>query len=132
MAVDDAADHVGQVGPGFDADKLASLNERRNHRPVRGSAVRAREESIFPGESQRAHAALDHVGVYLTPAVGEEQAQAGPPREGVADRLGQPALLAYQGELLAQPGLERLPQRPAARLANGASVVRRPAADLGL
>src|SRR3954469_10937359 len=51
MAVDDAADHVGQVGPGFDADKLASLNQRRNHRPVRGSAVRAREESIFPGQS---------------------------------------------------------------------------------
>src|SRR3954452_5862895 len=30
MAVDDAADHVGQVGPGFDADQLASLNQRRN------------------------------------------------------------------------------------------------------
>jgi hypothetical protein len=59
---------------------------------------------------QRAHAALDHVGVDLNPAVGEEQAQAGPPGEGVADRLSQPALLAHQGELLAQPGLERLHQ----------------------
>src|SRR3954447_48308 len=73
MAVDDAADHVGQVGPGLDADKLASLNQRRKRRPGRGAAVRAREESIFPGESQRAHAALDHVGVDLNPAVGEEQ-----------------------------------------------------------
>src|SRR3954469_25217910 len=52
MAVDDAADHVGQVvGPGLDADQLAGLNQRRNHRPVRGSAVRARKESIFPGQS---------------------------------------------------------------------------------
>src|SRR3954451_12512701 len=49
MAVDDAADHVGQVGPGFDADQLAGLNQRRNHRPVRGSAVRARKERIFSG-----------------------------------------------------------------------------------
>src|SRR4051794_2093164 len=51
MAVDDAADHVGQVGPGLDADQLAGLNQRRNHRPVLGSAVRAREECIFPGQS---------------------------------------------------------------------------------
>src|SRR3954452_7518011 len=51
MAVDDAADHVGKVGPGFDADELAGLNQRRNHRPVRGSAVRARKESIFPGHT---------------------------------------------------------------------------------
>src|SRR3954468_7991222 len=50
MAVDDAADHVSQVGPGFDPDQLAGLNQRCNHRPVRGSAVRARKESIFPGE----------------------------------------------------------------------------------
>ena len=119
MAVDDAADHVGQVGPGLDADQLAGLNQRRDHRPVRGSAVRARKETFLGG-------------VDLNPAVGEEQAQAGPPRERVADRLGQAALLAHQGQLLAQPGLERRHRRPAARLANGAPFVRRPAADLGL
>src|SRR3954468_22279377 len=56
MAVDDAADHVSQIGPGLDPDQLAGLNQRCNHRPVRGSAVRARKESIFPGEGQRAHA----------------------------------------------------------------------------
>src|SRR4051812_42557482 len=50
MAVDNAADHVGQVGLRLDTDQLAGLNQRRNHRPVRGSAVRARKESIFPGE----------------------------------------------------------------------------------
>src|SRR5215208_2283833 len=30
MAVDDAADHVGQVGPRLDADQFAGLNQRRN------------------------------------------------------------------------------------------------------
>src|SRR3954447_4068727 len=39
MAVDDAADHVGQVGLGFDADQLAGLDQGRDHRPVRSSAV---------------------------------------------------------------------------------------------
>src|SRR4051795_162571 len=40
MAGDDAADHVGQVGSRLDADQLAGLNQRRNHRPVRGPTVR--------------------------------------------------------------------------------------------
>ncbi len=39
MAVDDAADPVGQVGPGLDSDELASLDQGRDHRPVRGPTV---------------------------------------------------------------------------------------------
>jgi hypothetical protein len=50
VASDNAIDHVGQIGLRLDADQLAGLNQRRHHRPVRGSAVRACEESIFPGE----------------------------------------------------------------------------------
>src|SRR3954452_9338947 len=50
MAGDDPADHVSQIGPWLDPNELASLNQRRNHRPVRCPTVRARKESIFPGE----------------------------------------------------------------------------------
>src|SRR5215208_4555968 len=105
MAGYDPADHVSQVGPWLDPNELARLNQRGNHRPVRGPTVRAGKQCVFAREGQRAHAALDHVGVDLNSAVVEEQAQAGPPGECVADRLRQPALLAHQGELLAQPGL---------------------------
>jgi hypothetical protein len=51
MAVDDAADHVGQIGPRLDTNQLAGLNQGRNHRPVCGSAVRAGKERILPGQS---------------------------------------------------------------------------------
>src|SRR5215204_4020962 len=132
MAGDDPADHVSQVGPWLDPNELARLNQRGNHRPVRGPTVRAGKQCVFAREGQRAHAALDHVGVDLNSAVVEEQAQAGPPGEGVADRLRQPALLAHQGQLLAEPGLEGLHQRPTALLANSAALVRRAATDLAL
>src|SRR3954467_4026446 len=52
MTVDDAADHVGQVGPRLDADQLAGLDQGRDHRPVRGPTVRARKEGIAPVESE--------------------------------------------------------------------------------
>ena len=41
MAGDDAADHVGQIGLGLDADPLAGLNQRGDHGPVCGSPVRS-------------------------------------------------------------------------------------------
>src|SRR5215204_4020961 len=61
MAGDDPADHVSQVGPWLDPNELARLNQRGNHRPVRGPTVRAGKQCVFAREGQRAHAALDHV-----------------------------------------------------------------------
>src|SRR3954453_22425195 len=50
MAVDDAADHVGQIGPGLDADQLAGLNQRRNYPPARAPAVRAGKQRVLPAK----------------------------------------------------------------------------------
>src|SRR3954452_4616126 len=46
MAVDNAVDHVGQIGLRLDADQLAGLNQGRNHRPVRRPTVRAGKQRI--------------------------------------------------------------------------------------
>src|SRR5260370_31318464 len=53
MAVDDAADDVGEVGLWFDADELAGLDQGSDGRPVLGPAVGAGEECILPIEGNR-------------------------------------------------------------------------------
>ena len=109
---DDALDHVGQVAVRLDAGELAGLDQGCDHGPVLGAAVVAGEEGVIAGERDRADGALDHVGVDLDATVVEEQAEPGPAGERVADRLGELALLADEGELLAQPGFEEFDERP--------------------
>jgi hypothetical protein len=50
MAVDDAADDVGQVVVGLQADELAGLDQGSDDGPMFGAAVGAGEECIFPIE----------------------------------------------------------------------------------
>src|SRR5258708_32650838 len=132
MAVDDAADDVGEVGLWFDADELAGLDQGSDGRPVLGPAVGAGEECILPIEGERTDGALDGVGVDLDAPVLEEEAEAGPAGEGVADGLGRLDLLAEERELLAQPRLQRLDQRPRALLTGGTTLLGRAASDLSL
>lgn len=113
MAVDDAGDHVREVGLGVDAVELAALDERGDDSPVLGAAVGAGEERILPCQSQRADGALNDIVVQLDAAVVEEQGKALPAREGVADRLGELGLLADQRQLRPQPWLEDVDDRPA-------------------
>jgi hypothetical protein len=72
MAVDDTGDDVGKVAVRLDLDKLASLDQRSDHRPVLGTAVGAGEECIFTVERDRADGALDGVVVDFDPAIIEE------------------------------------------------------------
>ena len=70
--VDELGENVGEVGLGIDAVQLAGLDQRGEHRPVFRPLVAAGEEGIFSGEGNRAHSALDGVGVDLDAAVIEE------------------------------------------------------------
>src|SRR3954447_21735385 len=61
--VDELGQHVGQVSMRIDAVQFAGLNQRCEHRPVFRPFIRAGEEGVFSVESNRAHAALDGIGV---------------------------------------------------------------------
>ena len=113
MAVDDPGDDVGEIGVRIDAAELAGLDQRRDDGPVLAAAVGAGEQRILSVQRDRSDAALDDVGVDLDAAVVEEAGEPVPAREGIADRLGELGLLADQGELGAQPGLEFVDDRPA-------------------
>jgi hypothetical protein len=132
MAIDDAGDDVRQVAVGLDADKLTGFDERSDDGPMLGAAVRAGEECIFAIESERADGTLDRIGIDLDTSVFEEEAEPGPAREGIADRLGELGFLADERELFAEPWLERLDERSGAFLTDGAALVGRAAMDLGL
>ena len=131
MALDDAGDDVGEVGVWLDADELARLDQRGSLRPMLAAAVRASEQGVLAVQGQGPDRALDDVGIDLDPAVVEEQAQAGPAREGVADRIGEFALAADQAELLAQPWLQGFDHWSTSFLTHGTPLVGRATTDLG-
>lgn len=82
--------------------------------------------------SARGRRALDDVGVELDAAIVEEEAEPGPAGEHIADRFRQLALMADEGELLAQPWLEGVGDGTAAGVANRRPLLGRAAADLAL
>ena len=99
---------------------------RSQHPEPLGSGKR-----ILAVQGQGSDRAFDDVGVDLDPVVVEEQAQASPARQSVADRIGEFALAADQAELLAQPRLQRLDHGPASLLTHGTPLVGRATTDLG-
>ena len=103
MIVDDFGDDVGEVGVRLDGVELAGFDQRRDDRPVLGPAVGSGEQSVLPIKGDRSDGPLDGIGVDLNTTVVEEQAQPLPMGERIADRLRERALLADQGEFLAQP-----------------------------
>ena len=112
--------------------QLAGLDQRGQHRPVFRALVAAGEERIFSVQSNRAHAALDGVGVDLDAAVIEEAHQPVPVVEAVADEPGrsvEPPGSLCQGFL--EPGLQRLDQRLGLLLPRRPAFVGALAADLG-
>ena len=105
VALDDAGGGVGEVGVWPDADELAGLDQRGDHRPILAATDRSGKKRILAVQGQSLDRAFDNVGVDLDPAVVEEQAQATPARQSVANRMGEFALAADEAELLAQPRL---------------------------
>lgn len=90
------------------------------------------KSAFFRVRCQGSDGALDDVVVQLDAAVVEEQGQPLPARERIADRLGQLGLLADQSQLLAQPWLHGLDDRPALLLARNPALIRGSAADRSL
>ena len=93
---------------GLDGVQLAGLDQRGENGPVLAAAVGACKERVLAVERDGTDGALDGVGVELDAAVVENAAQALSAAEGVADRLGQLALLGDRLEARAQPELQSL------------------------
>ena len=89
VAVDQAGEHVGEVGGRVDAVQLAALDRRGQDGPVLRTFVGAGEQGVLTVQCDRSDRPLDRVGVELDAAVVEKAGEALPAREGVADRLGQ-------------------------------------------
>src|SRR5690606_21624175 len=96
------------------------------------AAIGAGEERVLAIERDRPDGSLDGVGIDLDAPVVEEAGEALPAGERVADRLGEPGLLADEFELGLEPGLERLDDRAALLLARAAALVGGATADLAL
>lgn len=69
MRVDD----VGEVAIGLDADQLAVLDERGDHRPVLGTAIGTGEQSILASQGKGPDCPLDDVAVDLDAAIVENR-----------------------------------------------------------
>ncbi len=103
VAVDEAAEDVGEIGLGFDGVELAGLDQRGDHAPVDAALIGAGEQGVLAIEGDRADRALDRVGVDLDATVVEEEAQPGPQLESVADGLGDAGAAGDFGELDVEP-----------------------------
>jgi hypothetical protein len=75
MAVEDTGDDVGETTVRFEADQLAGLDERGDHRPMLGAAVRTGKQSVLAGQCQRTDGSFDDVAIDLNTIVVEKQAQ---------------------------------------------------------
>jgi hypothetical protein len=92
---------------------LAGFDQRRDDCPMFGSAVGACEQRILTSQPNRADGPFDNVIVEFDAAVVDEKREAFPARQGIANCLGQFALLADQRELCPKPRLEHNDQRSA-------------------
>ena len=75
VAVDEAGQHVGDVGLGLDVVQLAGLDQRSDHGPVLAAAVGAGEQAVLAVQRQGPDGALDGVGVELDASVVQEARQ---------------------------------------------------------
>ena len=133
MAVGDLGQDVDEVGLGIDVDELAALDERGDGRAQVSAPLSEPAKSAFLRVSAIGRMERSTMfGIDLDPPVFEEAAKAVPARQRVADRLGEPGLLADQEELAAQPRLEGIEERLGFFHPDVAARVGILAADLGL
>ena len=107
-----ALEDVLQVGIGLDVVELRGRDEGGDDRPPIGAAIRSREEVVLAAERDRADRPLDRIGVELDAAVVEESAEGLPPRQRVADPLGQPAARWHAPQLALEPRPHGIDQSP--------------------
>jgi hypothetical protein len=123
---------VAQIGEGLDPAQLARFDETCDQSPMLSTAVAAREEGILDCELLRTNRPFDGIAVHFDAAIGQEPAQAWPACQAGADGRGQAASAGDEVELLLEPGLEVVHQRPRAFLADAQPNRGGTAAQLGL
>src|SRR5450756_668637 len=97
-----------------------------------GTAIRTREQSVFAVERDWADGALDGVVVEFDAAIVDEPRQPFPARQGIADGIGELALLTDQTKFCPQPRLKRVNQRMGFLLPDNAALVGAAATDVFL
>lgn len=95
VSVDDAGDRLAQVGFGIDGVELAGLDERGDDGPVFGAAVRAGEQGVLSGQGDGGRIDRSTVleSISMVPS-SMNRVRPLPSRQGVADDVGELALLA--------------------------------------
>src|SRR4029077_4874320 len=97
-----------------------------------GAAVGACEQCVLAIERDGTDRSFDSVVVEFDAAIVDEAGQAFPARQGIANGVGELALLADQGQFCAQPQLKGIDQRPAFLLADVVALVGAAATDVFL
>ena len=111
MSIDQALEHVAQVGVGFDAVHLGSFNQRTQRRPSRSTIIRARKKMILAAECNGTNRALNGIGVELDAAIMQEPGEPISARQRIADRVGELAAARRAAELLLEPDLQLFDKR---------------------
>lgn len=129
---DDALQHVGEPGHRLNTVQLGGLDEGHGNCPVPRPAIASSKQCIVAIEGYRPDGALDHVRVHLDPSVVEEQRQAGPMPQGVADGYGQVRGGGDAALMGLQPVLQGLDDRSTSLLPHVSPGFGGMAADLAL
>lgn len=132
VTCDKSGEDIGEISFGIDVVEFARFDERGEDRPVLAAAVGTGEQGILAIERERTNGALDDVGIDLDPSIVDEATEPIPPRQGIADRLGDGALLRDHAELRFEPGFQIIDDRLGALPPGGATLIGGSAANLGL
>ena len=123
---------IGEPGLRIDVVELGGGDERVEGRCPPAAFVGAGEGPVAAPDRDGTQLALGGVVGHAQAAVVEEAGQRGPALEAVVDGLAGVAVLGDPGALLAQPGLQRDDERPAALGAHVHALRRRQAVNLAL
>ena len=121
MTGDETLQDLGEVGVRMDVVEPAGADEGGQDGPVLPAAIGAGKEGVLAVEGNGTDGTLDRVGVGLEVAVVEEEGEAVPVLEGVADRLGEPRLAGETRKLPLEPRAQLLEDRPGPLLPAGAA-----------
>src|SRR6476620_9306293 len=127
--IDQAGEHVGEVGLRVDAVQFAGFDERGDAGPVLGALIVTGEERIFAIEDNGTDSSLDGIGIELDATVVEEAGEPVPMMQGVADGIGDDGLARDPRELELEPRPQPDDKWSAAFLAHDAARIGGTAVD---
>ena len=123
-AGDQTFEHVSQPDERLDAIQLRRADQRQGDGPMVCRAVGSTEQRILASNRHPLHPAFNNIGVDLQPPVFEEQYQAGPVPQCVADGICQERTARQARQCGFQPAMQGLNDWLASLLADRLSVLR--------